>query len=237
MRKRRIAAAWITVLLSMAAVFTLGACFDIQGEVEEKYEAEGRAQVIELFNAYFEDTLADTNQVVTTKVDGTVTSVETIEGTSDYVSYQTGTKTYSFVKDGEYYYATDAAGTKSLERGITSYNSGYFVYKATVESFIRDVSESEKDATYFGTVTITTPITKEGEDPADSNGTMDLEITFNGTTITVRATSVNDKVTSYTYTVVSQSGTQTTQITFTYGNASVTLPEDATEWGASGQEE
>lgn len=212
----------LAIALSLAMISALCACsIKVGGEETWEYSADTKEGCEQLFNDFFKKTFENTNQVVTVKGNGSLVSTETIDGTSDCITYSTtGAYTYSFIKDGEYIYALkDNDSQQYYMVGEENYSYGYFVYRNSID-ILADVPEDG--------VTFACEVKGSSED-GNSTNSLTLEITTDEGSVKITATSENDLV--KTVTIVTNDGgeTRTTEMTFEYGNASVTLP-DISDW-------
>jgi len=218
----------LATLLALATVFALCACsVEFGGEENWEYKADDKEGTEELYNNFFEKTNASTNTVVTISGSNGVISVESIDGTSDFQNIRGGeTQAYSFVKDGEYYYAVSSSDSNYYMTGKENYDMGYNAYKNYIEFF--DAVPEGDGVTY--SCVVNGNKNKDGE----SSATMTLEIDAGAEgKITMTATAKNDLVESLTFTSTSAeegvSETFTISMSFVYGSASVTIP-DVSGW-------
>lgn len=212
----------LTVMLALGMVFSLCACsFELGGEETWEYGSDDKEGCSQLFNDFFEETFKNTNQTITVKSGSDTVFVETIDGTSDYISYSTtSTDTCSFIKDGEYIYALTGEDAQYYMVGEEYYGYGYFVYKNSIDIF---EMLPEEGVTFSAEV-------KGGKIDGESTTTMTLEIK-NGDegSVTINASAKNDLVESITVSRSEEGTTVTSTMTIVYGSASVTVP-DISEW-------
>ncbi len=80
----------LAIALSLAMISALCACsIKVGGEETWEYSADTKEGCEQLFNDFFRKTFENTNQVVTVKGNGSLVSTETIDGTSDCITYST----------------------------------------------------------------------------------------------------------------------------------------------------
>ena len=209
---------FFAVLLALTAIFSLCACsIELGGEETWEYSADDKEGTVQLFNNFFEKTFANTNQVITVKSGENVIFVENIDGTSDYAAYETtGSKTYSFIKDGEYIYAMTSEDSNFYMVGETNYGYGYFAYRRNID-VLKDIPEEG--------VTFACEVkgSAEGE---NSSAAMTVTVK-NGDegTIKIVATSKNDLVDSITTTRTEDGQDHVSTFSIVYGSASVEIPD------------
>lgn len=212
------------VALAIVMTFALCACsIELGGEETWEYSSDELEGSKDIYNEFIGKTLSDTNQVMTMKSGDKVIYVETIDGTSEYNHAETtGANSYAFVADGVYYYGVEDPenNTKYYFTDKEMYDTGFRSYK----SFLNLLDAfTEEDGIVFDT-RVEGTANGTGDD-RQSNATLKMTLTYEGETITVEATSVNELVTNMTMT----SGDVVNTFTFEYGNASVTVP-DLTDW-------
>ncbi len=211
----------LAIALSLAMISALSACsIKFGGEETWEYSADTKEGCEQLFNDFFEKTFENTNMVVTTKGNGSLVSTETIDGTSDCITYATtGAETYSFIKDEEYIYALTCDGSNCYMVGTENYGHGYRVFKNSIDIL---------DALPADGVTYACEVKGSSED-GNSTNSLTLEFSTDEGSVKITAASENDLV--KTVTIVTNDGgeTRTTEMTFEYGTASVTLP-DISDW-------
>lgn len=211
----------LTISLALIMAFSLLACtIQSGGDETWEYSADTKEGCEELFNDFFKETLENTNMIVTMKGNGNPVSTETIDGTSDYITYATtGTETYSFIKDEEYIYAMTGDDSNYYMVGKDNYDYGYQVYKHSLNIF---EALPEEGATYSCEV-------KGGTTDGNSTNNLTLEFKANVGSIKFEASSENDLVKTITITRIEEGQTYITDMTIEYGSASVTVP-DISDW-------
>jgi len=223
----------IMVSALLAAIFVLSACsVQLGGPSTWEYTADNKEGAVQLYNDFFEETFADTNQVVVFKnKNGNVVFTENIEGTSDHMyAEETKTHTYSFI-DGERYISATSSedGSQYYMEGKDAYNNTYFGYK-TYLSFMTDMPDEE-----VPNYTISC-VVKGEEENGHSTSTMEYTITSNKGegSIVFKANAKDGLVQNFTYdyTYTGEEGTDDihNSAEFTYGNASVGELPDITDW-------
>lgn len=215
---------------SAISALMLASCFSI-GPITEQYEytaddAEGTSTILE---EYFARTLTNTNMVVTVKSNDALALTETIDGEKSSAAYSTGTTSYTY-KDGEKYcYAVDSADSKYTMEDESLYQQGRYVFTM----FTLLGSEWPADAT-FSCSFEGEGVLGEKEEDYTGTGTFTLEVVTPTKTVRANGTSKNGLAEAYEVTATGEEDgqplSQKYNLTFTYGSASVTLP-DFSSWG------
>lgn len=207
----------LAALLALGMVFSLCACGS-EPAAEETWSdsAEGRDGCIALVNDFFAETFKNTNQTVT--VDGASgnISVEMIDGSSSFVQYAYGTKTYAFKDGADYLYAVDDGEMRYYTVSKDAYDYGYFAYTTyfDLESLPPDNDGYSYACSVQGS--------RNGE---ESVSTLTLEMKSGEGPVTVTATAKNGLVERIAYTAGEGEELFKLSMTIVYGNASVTVPD------------
>lgn len=216
-------------LLGVGAAALLSAC-SFGGSATETFEytADDKEGTVTLLNEFFESTLKNTNMVVTVKVNGQLQLTETLEGDKSSAVYPGSTTSYTYVKDGKYYYAVDSGDSKYYMEDKNLYDNGRYVFKV----FTLLTADFPEGATYAcsykGEGTL-------GEKEEDYKGaaTFTLDLAEGTNTVKINARSKNKLVENYEIdsTMVQDGQTVSSKYTlsFIYGSASVKLP-DFSSW-------
>ena len=219
----------LTVMLVMAASLgTLTAC-DIEVSGDYEVTATGKTDSIKLIKDYLSDAFKDINVVATSKVGENVMTVENIVGDKSFIVFNsTGAKSYTFIQDNNYYFATENEGG---EGGYYFKDKSYYdIYHCYFMTSIRYLDELPDGNATFSCVSKGTEKTK-GEQVLERSG--EINFTYSGDlgSITIKVVINNAVVESATYTIVNVADdfNQTTVITFSYNTATVNLP-DITNW-------
>ena len=214
------------ISLPIVALLMSGCSIEFDGDVSGYAESDNFQGVIDLFNGFTEDTLANTNLVATVKADNEDLLKETVVDTSHYVEYPT-IKTYSFIKDDTYYYAVDDEDDKYYLTGEDNYSFGVNKYadffiitmldaedvkELTTVSFYIRIDELNDDAT----------LKLEVKDSANKDNFLIMEGKSNKGLITSLSVDYSS--------VIEDSSIDRTKydFSFEYGNASITLPDIST---------
>jgi len=240
MKKRTLIIVAALAVLTIVAAFALSACsfkpedIKISGDGQVKTEATNKEDSLTALGWFFEDTLKDTNMVVSVKSGNDVIMVETIAGTSSLLDFKTSkTQTYAFVNDGVYYSAVhadateDTPETKYYQTGKEAYDANRYYFRNS-DVFLGSLDDiEEKEGTTFTCVYETKD--KDSGTLADikteTTGTVNFEVKSAEGTATVTGTSKNGKVETVTLTIVNGEERNVMTFTFTYGSASVTVPD------------
>lgn len=224
--------ALISVVVCLAALFAFSACSinidlnNLDGEEKSELTADNKEDSMTLINRFFEETLKDPNVVITTKLNGDLVSIETIEGKNNFVDYKaTNVKFYGFVKDGEYYSATDGEGTQYYTKDKVMYDLYYCYFMSNIRVLEMLTEES-------GTFACELKYESKTESGVkNSTGSLAFTFTAESGTIKVTGTAKDDLVRSITFEVndTEAGTTKNTVMTFEYGSASVTIP-DISDW-------
>lgn len=213
----------LSMLLALAMLFVCGACsIELGGEETWEYSSDERDGVVQLYHDFFEKTFEDTNQEVsvTGSREGLILT-ETIDGTSDHSVYgDATTETYAFVDGSDYIYAMNMGEGTIYWADKSYYDNGYYAYKTYLN--IVDMLPEDDSLSYSCSVK------GESKDGA-STAALTLEIKNGADYLKIEATAVNDLVESVTYSRSEEGADVTLTFAFTYGNASVTIP-DRTDW-------
>ena len=192
----------LALILAAAAILILPAC----GSGERS--ASDREGAKKLYDEFFDGTFRNANQVVTVSgADGEIYT-ENILGTSGYAVYGSGAETWSFVKDGEFYYAIADGDTKTVLTGEDTYYFGYYAYRNYLSVFELlppqgvEFSCTVKDST----LRLEARHGEEGQ-------------------LSITATQKDGLVRELTYRQTDEGESLTVTMAFSYGNASLTLPD------------
>ena len=213
----------LAVVPALVMALALCACGAVtSGEETWEYTADNKESTAQLVTDFFEKTFADTNQIVTTVSDGKTMSVETIDGTADYITYSTtDAETYSFIQNDEYIYALTGDDVQYYMVGETYYDYGYRTYRNTIDLF--DLITDDEGATYSCEVKGSA---KDGNSTATLTYTIDVG---EEGSLQVTATAKNDLVETVTISRTGGGETVNSTMTFVYGSAAVTVP-DVSDW-------
>lgn len=224
--KKTLLAIFVALITAVSCAVFVGCNVELGGETETHYSADNKEGTVELFDGFFEGTLNDTNQVATVKNGGKVLYTLTIDGTSAYAEYVTGSKVYAFINDGTKTYAIDDAAndSKYYIADEDFYEINYRAYKTFLDVFDNVPENCTFDCKIDGTGYASTDESKSYE-----NLTMVITLTVEQGSMVINATSKNGLVDKCTITASEGTESSEMEITFVYGNATVTVP-DLTEW-------
>lgn len=221
-----------------AAIFSFAACsFTLGGDFEGDYEASDKENTVELFDGFFENTLANDNYTVSVKSNGDLFFTESVDGEKDETVYSNGSTTWSYKADGKLYFAFSNEDSSYYMEGKEYYDYGTTVYLVYFDRF----KELPEDEISFSCKIHEEGYASENESESRSKSTMNIEITSDAGYITIEATSENGLVRTLKYNYFEEgdeekdSRTDVKEFTFEYGNASVTLP-DTSDWSLSSPE-
>lgn len=213
----------LSVLLALAMLFVCGACsIEFGGEETWEYSSEDKDGTLELYHDFFAKTFEATNQEVsvTGSREGLIMT-ETIDGTSDHIVYSnTGAETYAFVDGSDYIYALNTGDATIYWADKEYYNNGYYAYKTSLN--VLDMLPEDDSLSYACTV-------KGESKDGNSTATLTVEVKNESDYFKLEASSVNDLVENVTYSRSEDGADVTLTFAFTYGSASVTIP-DRTDW-------
>jgi len=219
----------LTVLSMLVSVFFLSSCgiISIGGDSEEnwEYKSENMADSKELINTFFEETFKQTNMTVTAKTNGEDFFKSELEG-SKYHIYYYGTKAdiHLYVDGKDYVYALNADGVKTYMTEKEMYDTIYNTYESYVK-FLDNISEEDaKDCTFNGHV-VGHAVTKAEDGSTTSSATFEFVMSNQESKLTMSAEAENDLVKTMTISMESEGETRTTVFVFTYGGATVTIPD------------
>ena len=199
-----------------------------------KKSADDKEDTMKLLTDFLAKTFEDGNHVVTATMDGQDLYTENVSGTSNHIKYATqDTETWAFIDGDRKIYATSGSGMKAYMVGDDAYALGKDMVRTTLDAIEKaDASETDKAGITFSanesgetvdgekTATITVTVAKkdegqivltaEAKDGLVQKLEMDSDIKRDGKAVKQKLT-----------------------LTFTYGNAQVTIPdisgwEDAT---------
>jgi hypothetical protein len=217
--------------LVLASVMAFSSCsfeFGGNGTETSDYTADDKEGSVELFDMFFENTFKSENCVVTVKdTDGNVQMTENVVGTSHKTVFKsTATTTYAFVDGERYIYAMDMGedmrsyyvGKDWYDMGCYNYLEMFAMFKDLPEEGVTFACSLHEEGT-FG----------ENEEDNTSTGTFELNITSANGTMKLTATAENGYVTTASLAVDDVDGKYTINVSYEYGNASLTLP-DITDW-------
>lgn len=243
MKKRSILLVSFVLIVVLSCVAALAACsvnFEVDEEGNWDSMLETREEVIEFYEEFFKDTLANTNQVVTSKFapygEEEQVTVETIDGTTSYLTND-GIDRYVFVQDGKQMYAIKDSFSAMYKEDEIAYDMCRYEY-----TFIISVIDSmDADATYLCSVKGDSKgkTTQDGS-TEERNETFTLTVTDGENKLTATATAKNGLVVNFAYTNVyidDETGdkiTDTASLAFVYGSAHVELP-DMSDWEYIGE--
>ena len=218
--------------LFLASVMALSSCsFEFGGSGTETtdYTAEDKKGSEGLFDMFFENTFKSENCVVTVKdTNGKVQMTETVVGTSHSNVTAEGVKTYAFIDGERYIYAMDMGeGMKSYFVGKEWYDMGCYSYLEMFAAF-KELPDNAEGVTYACSLHEEGTFGEKEEDNT-STGTFELNIEHANGTMKLTATAQNGYVTTASLAVDSGEGKYTINVSYEYGNASLTLP-DLTDW-------
>lgn len=224
----------VTAILTLLALtLSLGACKIEVMDPENpdstetsELSADNKEGSKELLDEFFKGTLESGNFVATTKIDDE-TRIESVVGdTSCTVDEASGTTFWGF-KQGEEYISACSYGEDShyYMTGEEYYNSYYCYFMSTVN--LIDYFTDE-DGTFSCVVNYEA---KTEKGVTESHASLTFSFVTDGGTIDITATAENDLVKEFTYTMHDkvEDRSVTTSTTFTYGNATVELP-DISDW-------
>ena len=221
----------LAIVLAFVFAFAFTACsIELGGETSWEYTADNKEGSVQLFNDFFGETFNNTNQTVTCKNGESEVYTETIDGTSSFASYKTtGANTYSFVKDGVYYYAMQSENGGVYSTGEVGYNYGRYFYKTFVDILGDIPDDVSDDATVtFKCSSKGQGVEKDGKFTGTSN--FELEMTSeNEGKMVISATAKDGLVEKITMNQIGGESEGEMTFTFEYGNASVTVP-DISSW-------
>ena len=224
----------IAIVAILACSFALVGChfeFDGSGNFEET--ADGEEDAMALFDGFVEDTLANTNQIVTTVYtygEDDTTIVETIDGDKSLIQTD-GISLYYFVQDGKYMSAVSGKDGGRYSEDKDAYDQNRYAY---AECF--DVVIDEDDVQYHCEIK-TTVNGKVGTKGAtgEANATLTFTASMGDERLEVTATAKDGLVTSYVSTSTyvpadsTEPVTEKETLTFVYGTAHIELP-DMSDW-------
>ena len=226
--KKTLLAIFVALITALSCAVFVGCNIELGGETETHFSADNKEGTVELFEGFFEGTLNNTNQVATVKNNDKVLFTLTIDGTSAYAEYDTtGAKVYAFIKDGTKIFAMDDAvsGSKYYLADEDLYEINYRAYNNFLDVFDNVPDDYTFDCKIDGTGYASTDESKSYE-----NLTMVITVTVEGQgSMVINATSKNGLVDKCTITSTDETASSEIEITFVYGNATVTVP-DITEW-------
>lgn len=209
----------------------------------ENYDSTEKARSVELVNDLFEEMLNDPDFVVTcTNKDNELQYTETVKGADCYTLDKDGAETYAFKKGKVFYVATISKNANGEEQRAyycsDSTKSSYYagneadamekMYKDNYCSFMNDLigagvvnDLSEEGATFHC-------IKHVERESGYATSSLDFTYVSEGCTVTITASAEEDLV--KTLCVVITDATENGRSsdltwTFTYGSASVTLPD------------
>ena len=221
----------VALCATLALLLTLGACkIDLDNlDSTATYEssADNKEGSKALIDEFFDGTLQSGNFVATTVIDGD-TRVESVVGDASCMVDSASETTFWGFKRGEEYISACTYGEDDSHYYMTgeNYYNSYYCYFMTTVRLIDYFTD--EDGT-FSCVIKTEETTTKGVTESTSTLTFDF-VTENGT-INITASAKNNLVQEFTYTMHdnSEDRTVTAVTSFTYGNATVELP-DISDW-------
>ena len=184
-----------------------------------------------LYTDFFAPSVEDTNQVVTLKKGTTTTQTETISGTSDYISRAGNIETWSFIKDGTYYWAANEDGNKHYLTGQSVYEEYYRTWYSYLSQF-KHIPSTQTSLCTYALSLVGEGILDKDDNMKTSTSSLTLQISAEGGSLKITAEAKDEKLTKVTYDQTSGTQTETMVYEFTYGSATVTLP-DLSTWNTN----
>ncbi len=244
MKSTRILSLLLCLALLAAAVFTLGACnlddLEITGEGKYEFTADGKQDSVDLLISFFDGTVQnveegevaeEVNFVVTMKKDGAVYATETVDGEKECIRMTNGyeSDTYSLFKRGEeYIVAWETGETKLYSTKKDAYDASRFSFLNALRAMNELV---ETEGATFQCVSVMEDSDYVTKDVQETHSTAELDFDYNSEkdVVHIHATAENGLVQNCTITRTLNGVKHITELTFVYGNASVTVP-DITDW-------
>ena len=228
----------IALLVCVVSVFALVACnldnLVIEGEGSWDIDADTQEDCVELLEGVFAEALKNPNFKVEAKLDGAAFFTESVLGANSCTAYDDENKTYA-VKDGnDYVVISESLSTYWV--GKENYDENYCHFLSTyIVGVVKELEGgtfachkhiAEKDSTANGETTI-----------LESEGTLSFTWTSGNDSYEINTVEKNDIVQSVTITGTENGTTSTITMTFTYGNAVVTVPADYKSWETDDDED
>ena len=232
--KKKLTLSVIALLVLLASVFAFTAC-TIESEGYWESKADSKNDSIELLNGFFENTLKESDMVITLKSGGEIQVTENIKGSSSCYVGKDGTKVTSYIKDTYYYYVIESEDTNtyftndSSKRGYDADASSY--YNLNRFYFMSNVKIVEMIPETAGTFTCTSRVDEKN---GSTTGTLTFDFVSENGTVKITAAAKDELV--QTFSVEKQGLVESEQsvsvtATIVYGGATVTLP-DTDAWDA-----
>lgn len=216
-------------LISLASVFSLAACSLDNLEIKStwEFESEEMEGIQELFDDFVEDTTKVTNIIVT--IDDGEDTYQEIHAGDRSQSHFDGIDSYTFILDGEYYYAWGDSDGGLFVKTREAYDDYHDNFQYIFNMYRMIETET---ATYYCKVQGET--TTKGQEE-DSYATLHLTITDGEERLVIDAEAEDGLVVRYGYTYTyydeefETNETVVFSATMVYGTASVEIP-DMTDW-------
>ena len=224
---RKILKSIVISVLVVFCLFAFTAC-EVKFEANKNGTVTGADASVEMIEAFFADTLKETNFVVTLvsttkkgEATKTTTTINSIYGTSAKLQSDGNDQTiYCFVVGDEYYVARESESEKYYITGKDEYDyyrNYYFGYSSNWRNRPHNADEIDDFSC----------------SKTDDSLTFSMKSKKTNQTATVNATKENGKITSvrYEFSRISDEKSETRSVimTFEYGKASFEIP-DITDW-------
>lgn len=237
--KKKFTLILISLLVFLASAVALTAC-NIQTESSWDMTADDKEGSVEIITAFFEDTLKQSDMVITIKNESEVQVTENVKGTSSCYVLKDGTKTTSYIKDEYYYFVIESEETNTYfttdltKRGYDANAKSY--YDMNRFYFMSNVKIVEMLSDNSGTFACAS----HGEEKdGETSSTLTCDFSSENGSFKITATAKDGLV--QTFNIIKNSLIETepsANITgiIVYSGASVTLP-DTDAWDREQEEE
>ena len=164
------------------------------------------------------------SEIITATVSNTdgVYMIETVDGQKDHVHYTWDQDVYMFKVGDDCYYANRDGDIKYYLVDFNEYSNHFASFVTDLNVFTDVGPVKSTKMTIKGTKT-----TRNGEETVDAQ--LVLTFVYEDSTVVIVVDKVNNKLTSFTNTCTDGTGIYTANMTFTYGGASVEIP-DISDW-------
>ncbi len=188
------------------------------------FTADNVEEAKEIYDSFLYMTIYEENMIVKISNGDGLFLTETIDGEKDHVEYEGGGEYFVYPDGGDYIYAVVDGNNKYYYNDKEIYDESGFDFLFYLDLF----SDLPADG-------VTVSLTSRGTSTYVGynifiDATLTLEIRYNdNSTTSVTAVKVHDRVVSFKSVYTDADGSYPIEITFEFGNASVTIP-DLTDW-------
>ena len=186
------------------------------------FTADNLEEAEDIYEDFIYLSAYDDNLIVTVSDDDGVFLTETIKDETDHIDYMNGEEYYLFRDDEDYICAFNGKRSRYFFIDEEEYFDHFMEFY-----FYLDVLTGLPEGT---TVSLTSKGTSTHEEyNIYIDATLTLKINYDDTEIDITATKVRNKVTYFKSTQITADETNSITMNFSYGSASVTIP-DITDW-------